>query len=253
MRADLVILTPLKAEAEPWLARLGPPEGAPLPLPAPACVRSFRVGAARVLAGWTGIGGDATTRVVEALAADPPRALLHAGVAGALSPSLRTGDLVLVERLLLDRPDAAALEAGAALPLDAWFAGVPAVRGAALTVDRVVSSPAHKRALFERTGAAVVEMETWFAARAAEAADVPFAAVRVVCDGHDESLPDLTAALDPVGRPRALRLLRHLVARPATISALPRVAWSFAGAQQALARAVGCVLDALRSGSGRPA
>lgn len=251
MRADLVILTPLKAEAEPLLARLGPADGSPLPLPAPACVRSYRVGPARVLAGWTGIGGEATARVIEALGADPPRALLHAGVAGGLSPSLRTGDLVVCDRLLLDRHDDAPVFERAGAPFDAWLAGVPTVRGAGLTVERVVTSAAHKRALFERTGAAVVEMESWHAARAAEAVDVPFVAVRAVCDGHDASLPDLTSALDPVGRPRTLRLLRHLVARPGTISTLPRVALSFAGAQRALVRLVAAVLDGLRSGGGR--
>lgn len=253
MRADLVILTPLKAEAEPLLARLGPPDGSPLPLPAPACVRSYRVGPARVLAGWTGIGGDATTRVIEALGADPPRALLHAGVAGALSPALRTGDLVVCERLLLDRPDAAPLgrpEGDAASPLDAWLAAVPTARGAALTVERVVTTAAHKRALFERTGAAVVEMESWFAARAAQAIDLPFASIRAVCDGHDETLPDLTAALDPVGRPQPLRLLRHLAARPGTLSALPRVARSFARAQAALVRVVAAVLDGVATSGG---
>lgn len=250
MRADLVILTPLKAEAEPFLARLGPPDGAPLPLPAPSCVRSFRVGPARVLAGWTGIGADATTRVIEALGADPPRGLLHVGVAGALSPALRTGDLVICERLLLDRAGAETLEAAGA-PLDAWLAGVPTVRATALTVERVVTTAAQKRSLFERTSAAVVEMESWHAARAAAAIDVPFAAVRAVCDGHDESLPDLTSALDPVGRPRTLRLLRHLVARPGTISALPRVARSFGIAQAALARAVGAVIEGHRTGGVR--
>lgn len=252
MRADLVLLTPLKAEAEPLLALLGAPDGSPLPLPAPACVRSYRVGSARVLAGWTGLGADATTRAIEGLGADPPRALLHAGVAGALSPALRTGDLVICERLLLERPDAEVLAGAPGAPLDAWLTGLPTVRGAALTVERVVTSAAQKRALHERTGAAVVEMESYFAAHAARALDLPFAAVRAVCDGHDESLPDLTSALDPVGRPRTLRLLRQLVARPGTISALPRLARTFATAQGALVRVLAAVVDGLRRGARSP-
>lgn len=246
MRADLAILTPLKAEAEPFLRLLGAPDGPPLPLAAPALVQPYRVGRRRVLAGWTGIGGDATRRAIDALAADPPDALLHAGVAGALAPSLRAGDVVVCERLVRDGQHTGGGEALACLPagrLEGWLAGLP--RAAAVTVERVVSTAGEKRALFERTGAAVVEMESYWAAQAALAQDLPAACLRVVCDAHDESLPDLTSALDPVGRPRTLRLLRQLVASPGTITALPRVARTFGAAQAALARAVEGVLREL--------
>ncbi|MCO5171497.1 MAG: hypothetical protein M9894_34785 [Planctomycetes bacterium] len=246
MRVDLAILTPLKAEAEPFLRLLGAPDGPPVPLAAPALVRPFRVGRRRVLAGWTGIGGDATRRAIDALAADPPRALLHAGVAGALAATLRAGDVVVCERLVRDGAgEALACPPGG--PLGDWLVGHP--RAAAVTVERVVSTAAEKRALFERTGAAVVEMESYWAAQAALAQDLPAACLRVVCDAYDESLPDLTSALDPVGRPRTLRLLRQLVANPGTITALPRVARTFGAAQAALARAVEGVLREVGRGS----
>ncbi|MCW8137359.1 MAG: hypothetical protein KIT58_00465 [Planctomycetota bacterium] len=88
-----------------------------------------------------------------------------------------------------------------------------------MTVERVVSTAGEARAR------ARARSSRWFplAAQAALAQDlVRGVCLRVVCDAHDESLSDLTSALDPVGRPRTLRLLRQLVASPGTITALPR-------------------------------
>jgi hypothetical protein len=247
MTADLVLLTPLKAESEPLLALLGDPDGPALALPEPACVRPYRVGARRVLAGWTGIGAAATTRAVEELTKTRPLALLHLGVAGGLAPALRAGDVVVCDRVLVDGRGDEAIACAPEGPLSDWLARVvAAARGAALTVEHVVPSAEAKRALFERTGAQVVEMESFWAARAARAAGLPIACLRAVIDRQDESLPDLTSALDQVGRPRTLRLLRHLVARPGTIAALPRVARSFGVAQEALGRVGRDVLAALR-------
>lgn len=252
MTADLVLLTPLKAEAEPLLALLGEPDGPALSLPEPAYVRPYRVGERRVLAGWTGIGAAATVRAVEGLAALKPAALLHLGVAGGLAPALRAGDVVVCDRVLLDGVgglEGDALACPPEGPLTDWLARiVAAARGAAVTVEHVVPSAAAKRALFERTGALVVEMESYWAARAARAAGLPIACLRAVIDRQDESLPDLTSALDQVGRPRTLRLLRHLVAQPGTIAALPRVARAFGIAQDALVRVGRDVLAALGPG-----
>jgi nucleoside phosphorylase len=234
VRADLLIISPLKAELEPALARLGEIDGPPLPLPAPALVRPYRTRTGRVLAGWTGIGAEATRRAIEAaLARCTPGGLLHVGVAGALAPDLDTGDVVVCERLLVDAGDPAPLE----LPGAPWLRGLGRT-GAAVTVERVVTTAEAKRALFERSGAHVVEMESYWAVAAARARGLPVGCVRVVCDRHDETLPDLTEALDPVGRPRTLRLLRRLVAEPGVVAALPRVARAFGVAQAALTAVV---------------
>lgn len=220
------------------LAGLGRPE-ADLPLPEPACVRRYRVGGATVLAGWTGIGAENTRRALQAaVRAGAPRAVLHLGVAGGLAPGLRTSDVVACDRLLRDGVDPIACDAPAWLPRGA-------ARGAALTVERVVTTAAAKRALFERTGALVVEMESFWAGETARALGVPLACVRVVVDEHDESLPDLTAALDQVGRPRTLRLLKQLVASPSTVAALPRLAQAFGRAQQALGRVAAAAIGSL--------
>lgn len=246
--ADLLILTPLRSEAEPVLAALGAATG-DLPLPEPACVRRYRVGAATVLAGWTGIGAEHTRRAVEtALRAAAPRALLHLGVAGGLAPALHTGDLVLCDRLVRD--GGPAVDCAPAGPLAAWLPATPTARGAAVTVERVVTTADAKHALFARTGALVVEMESFHAAEVAGARGTPFGCLRVVVDEQHESLPDLTAALDPVGRPRTLRLLKHLVASPRTVAALPRLAQAFGRAQETLGRVAVDLARTLRAAPG---
>src|SRR3990172_3056027 len=78
--------------------------------------------------------------------------VLSAGVAGALDPDLRAGDLLLCETVVSDpdpqppavRSDARLLEAAASA---AARAGLRARRGRSLTVNRIVSDPAAKAGL----------------------------------------------------------------------------------------------------------
>src|SRR3990172_7785834 len=91
--------------------------------------------------------------------------VLSAGVAGALDPDLRAGDLLLCETVVSDpdpqppavRSDARLLEAAASA---AARAGLRARRGRSLTVDEIVGDLAAKAGLRLSTGADVVEMES---------------------------------------------------------------------------------------------
>jgi adenosylhomocysteine nucleosidase len=229
----LIIIAPLEGEVEKALALLGPPDGPPVPLPHPARALPYRVNGERVIAGFTGMGAEATRRALEALAREAPRAVVHLGCAGGLAPGVKTGDALRCDRLLREGHETLELPATAGLSLP---------RGASLTVDRVVTSAEEKRALFERTGAQVVEMESWHAASTARALGLELTCVRAVVDAHDEVLPDLTRALDEVGRPRPLRFISTLARNPRAIAALPRLARTFGEAQAALARVVAQLL-----------
>lgn len=212
-----------------------------MPAPAPASLLAFSLrDGRRLVAGWTGMGEAATRAAIQSLAGRAA-ALVHVGCAGALDPALDTGAGLLVRRVIRDGVlgGEGVLELGPAPPA---LAGLR--EGASVTVGAIVSKPVDKAALRARTGADVAEMETFEAVRAARAAGLEVTCLRVVVDRADEQLPDLTAGLDEVGRPRPLALARTLLRRPGATARLPRLARAFGQAQAELNRLVQLVAGA---------
>jgi adenosylhomocysteine nucleosidase len=94
-----------------------------------------------------------------------------------------------------------------------------------------------KRALWEATGAAVVDMETYVACNIAARHGLPFAALRVVIDPAHRALPPAAlAATRPDGSTDFLALLRSLMARPGQLPDLMRLAPDASKAKAALLR-----------------
>ncbi|SEP76513.1 hopanoid-associated phosphorylase [Faunimonas pinastri] len=144
---------------------------------------------------------------VERLRADlfalkqPVDAVLSFGLAGALDPELRPGDL-LVGTVVLGRKWLAADEG--------WTRGLIAglrTRGTRVQEavvagsDEAILTVVGKDRLRNATGATAVDMESHIAADYAEARGLPFAVLRAVSDAADRALPPLAAkALGPDGR-----------------------------------------------------
>lgn len=109
--------------------------------------------------------------------------IISTGFCGALDEALRVGDIV----------------AGRAV----------------LSLDRVVVTAEEKRALREKTGAAVVEMESAAAAAKAEQWGVSFRSIRVVSDAATEDLPlDFNLYRDAEGRFSRIRIALAALAQP---------------------------------------
>lgn len=146
------------------------------------------------------------------------RALLSAGVAGALVAELPGAAALIATSVVTD---------DAVWPCDpTWHATVGtflphAARGTLLTVaDALCTAPA-KRDAASRSGALAVDMESTSVAAAAARAGVPFLALRVVLDRLDDALPtSALAGLDAQGRRRILPVLRGLSCRPQDLPAL---------------------------------
>jgi nucleoside phosphorylase len=255
---DLLILSAMADELEPGLGPLGPATG-PVQAPSPAEVRAYQVRGRRVVAGWTGMGAQATRRALEALVALRPRCVLHIGCAGALDPGLDSGDVIVVERTRsgatsLDvepSPRVATAAAGGASGAGTVHATVTGAltrwrRGSAVMVDKLVGDVAGKRALRESSGGAdVVEMESHAVSEVARRERLDLVCVRVVIDRADEELPDLTEGLDAVGRPRPLKMALVIARRPGAAARLPRLAKAFGAAQASMAQVVRDVVAAL--------
>lgn len=172
------------------------------------------------------------------LYAEGAEALMTFGVAGGLDPSLRPGDLVVASSIWngdAPRYDCApplveALVASLA-PLAPRCAPLASLRSP--VADDVV-----KRALHARHGCVAVDMESAGLARVAAEFGVPCAALRVVIDPADFSLPRAAlAGMGENGETHALATALAVLRRPWELPALLRLALWYGAALRALAAA----------------
>lgn len=215
--------------------------------PMPIGVVTGLVSEVRALAGVSGVralclgpGPDKAEAAARAVLAEGARALVSAGICGALDPVLRPGDVILPAHVVDRHHDRRAW------PADAdWHAAVAAalaaghgrpVIGSLLGSDRPVVSVEGKRHLADRTGCVAVDMESHAVARVAADAGVPFLVLRAVADTAQDALPPwLGGMLDRDGTPNAGVALRRLLAGPWRLPGLLRLAGRSRAAERSLA------------------
>jgi adenosylhomocysteine nucleosidase len=182
-----------------------------------------QLGGAPVVVAVTGDGErNARVGLATLLAAVPVRRLLVVGVAGALSPELAAGDLLVASRVVHE--DGTAADADPELvALAARAAGArPAVL---VTAGRIADTADEKRRLLGLAGAgasaAAVDLESAAYAGAAARAEIPWLVLRAVSDTAAEALPGLlNRSRDDGGAVRRGRVLRGLIADPAALPIL---------------------------------
>jgi adenosylhomocysteine nucleosidase len=172
-------------------------------------------------------------------------ALACVGVAGGLHPGLRPGELVVGEKVVE--------ELGTGKDLSAWEAdgpgtelaftalsvhGIRVRKGTVVTAKAAVLSAGQKSLLYRKTLGLTVDTESAAVARAAAESNLPFLALRSVCDPQERTLDrDLAECLDQKGGIQFSVLLRNLFHRPSLVSDLPPLTRDFALALFALRRA----------------
>jgi adenosylhomocysteine nucleosidase len=218
-------------------------------------------------------GGDIATLAarIEAALAPEIMGIISIGIAGALDPALRVGDIVIATRIALlplrgegsgmgvtrvpdEAPSASASASGAPPPLisppsarggtapchGAWsqhLAGLlPAARlGAIVGSSNMIVDAAAKAALHAATGALCVDMESHIAAGAAARHGLPFAALRFISDGADRALPKAAqAGMKPDGGMDIAAVLKSLATDPRQLPALIRTGMEAEAAFRAL-------------------
>lgn len=220
MSADslVLIVTALPEERRGILARTREADVDPM------CYADACIGDALVVVATTGEGAEAAERgAAELCDALRPVALVGAGVAGALTPSLSVGDLIVGRRIVDARGEAPAPNSG--FVDRAVRAG--ALEGTLVTTDRPAVSRVEKKALaasIEGTRPGAVDMESAGWARAAAGRRVPFLVVRSITDRADEELPSyLAECIGADGRIKRAAVLAHSLRRPGTLPALLRM------------------------------
>jgi hopanoid-associated phosphorylase len=164
-----------------------------------------------------GDGALLARRLEEAIAAGA-KGIASFGIAGALAPLLRPGDIVIAshvvhgeERYATDAKWNAILRQKLPRATTAIIVGH----------GEIVSHVDGKRRLFATSGAHAVDNESHIAARIARRHKIPFVAIRAISDAATRGLPPAALVrLNPNGRIRLGGVLRSLVSEPHQIADL---------------------------------
>jgi adenosylhomocysteine nucleosidase len=147
-----------------------------------------------------GIGRSSGSRAAECVVRETkPGILISAGFAGALSPSLKAGDVVRAREVI----DEATGDRYEAIGGDAVL----------VTASRVVESPG-KRRFAARYSASAVDMEGAAAARVASQHGISFAAIKAISDELEFSMPPVNGFVGPEGDLRVGAFAAHVAVRP---------------------------------------
>ena len=146
--------------------------------------------------------------------------LVSFGIAGALAPDLRAGNVVISTEVMAGehswRPEEPFRRRVADLAHR-----IGAVEGPVLGASAILATTAEKRRAWSETGALAVDLESDVVARIAASAGIPFVVVRTIADTVLRELPP--AALIPLtedGTPQLARVLGSVLRRPRQFAAL---------------------------------
>lgn len=170
-------------------------------------------------------GGDAeaTRRKVDSLVAGGATHLVSFGIAGALAPSLKPGDLLVASNVMMSD--------GSVVPTDqAWrdeaLRKIEGAKPASIAgASTAVATAEAKANLFRGSGAFAIDMESHHVAAAAQRHKLPFIVIRAIADTAEDELPPAAlVGLNKEGRPAIGAVLLSLLRKPWQLPALIRVA-----------------------------
>ncbi len=179
------------------------------------------VGVAGVIAVAGGGDGDGLKAKLNALHGDIS-GVISIGLAGALSPHLKVGDIVIADQIITGAETWDCHE-GWRVRLMSRLAD--AHQGQLFGSDVIIHEAQTKSGLHDTTGALAVDMESQVAARFAQQRNLPLAGLRVISDDAGHVLPPAAlVAMKPDGGIALGRVLGSLLRKPGQVPALIRTA-----------------------------
>jgi nucleoside phosphorylase len=173
-------------------------------------------------------GRESARRAFQRLA--QPRMVISTGVAGGLAPELKTGDLILADRMLMESGEAGSYEQVARIASDTMqavqnrlnSAGMTAAVGPMLTARRVLSRAADKREAHAGSGGIAVDMESAAIALEAAKCAAPFVCIRSIIDEAADEIPGAELA-DEAGHVSPLAAAAYFMRNPSVVTWIPAI------------------------------
>ena len=201
---------------------------------------------------------DFTAKLTAHLTETKYDALLIIGLAGALTPALKTGEVVFYDTCFAFRPQFGIGEETNETPatdvsnvcdfqISSWLRhllladGLACMFGAGLTLDFMVTSAEEKLAMGESYGAAAVDMESYDVITVGTQLGVPVVVLRVILDEAQQKTPDFNMALNANGQMSPTKSLVAMLLRP--LAAI-RFLFSLRAAMKILRRVANLTLKA---------
>jgi nucleoside phosphorylase len=182
-----------------------------------------------------GAGDRERTATLVEEAVQHANCLMSFGIAGALAPHLRPGDVVISTEVVSDGNRWTA-EPGFQTRAASLAREISAFDGAVFGANAILATEEEKSRAWRDTGALVVDLESDVVARIASQAGIPFLVARTIADTACRELPP--AALIPLseaGTPNLARVLGSVLRRPQQLATLIRLARETRMALSALA------------------
>jgi adenosylhomocysteine nucleosidase len=183
----------------------------------------------------TGVGEKVCRERIEKFLKDQQFDLMiSAGFAGALNDELQVGDLLLAKNFSTIDMNQRGLS----------FSSLPIHMADLLTVPAPIDSSDERNRIARASGAAAVDMETEFIARACAEHGVPLLSLRVITDTPRKPFPAPTKVLFDIERQRTrlLTLATFFLAHPNRAPRMLQFAKSIAHARKILASALVAVV-----------
>ena len=204
-------------------------------------LKAAGVDMSKVKIGVSGANADRAEEIAQGFLDEGAKAIVSAGLCGGLDPALKTGELVLGERVVSAKGDIVIADKRLSAAADKFSPRHVAIFGS----DEIVDSIEKKRALFQRYAAETVDMESHGAARASAKAEIPFIAIRVVADGSDRILPKAALrAVTPSGGVNVMNVLVDCVRAPQQFEEIFALGRDSGAATNVLSRDLGGFLGA---------
>lgn len=190
-------------------------------------IRAFLNNGVPFIGVCSGVGMDLARRAANWLATQGVTALVSCGVSGGLAPNLRTGDLIIAEKVYKE---------GGCQQKNAYLTSEPirqyahtflaqqqmiAHCGPIVSTRKAVLTISGKARLYHHYQALAVDMESAAVAGIACKAGLPVFILRAVCDPATMSVaPDIFACVNSDGQIRPWFIIRRLLQKPAFITDL---------------------------------
>ncbi len=233
MPAKMIIIAALPREVRPLL-RQGRWRRSPAVRAVYGC---FESDTAVVIC--AGIGAEPARRAAQAAVRSySARILVSAGLAGALSPQLKAGRVIIPATIVQDGTEHPVQYQAASGPGSLHCEGT-------LVSSTEVRGPEGKQTLAARYQALAVDMEAAAVAEVAAATGVAFMAIKAISDEHDFPMPEMGKFVTRDGRFRTLRFMAHVAVRPAIWSSINTLASNSSKAAAQLCRSLMTLLQAV--------